>query len=226
MKIFIDSRIKHNNNAILFEKDYFCFLDEECFLGYVTHSEVILKNEDSSSCYSEDGFVPPVTSKVGHSDDSGFTPPVTTEVSDTQDIHPEMSSQQNILQQVLLLFVKADSGNNVISALEAEMKLSPKYADDLYIETMNLWVGTEKEFNEVVAPDFSHEDSKGDIPKLDFVIIQVQLHGDFEGYKMGANTIDRMKFFQQICNKELAITRISKRLNFTNSKGASISWEK
>ena len=226
MKLIIDSRIKHDSNAILLEKEYFCIFEEECTFGYTTHSEVILKNEDSSSRYKEDDFIPPVTSRGDQSDDSGFVPPVTSETTDTQVSHSHSFPQQNNLHQVLLLFVKADSGNNIITALKSEMKLSPKYSDDLYIETMNLWVGTEKEFDTNFAVDFSHEDSKGDIPKLDFVILKIQLHGEFNGYKMGASSVDRMNFFKQICEKELTVSRISGRLNFTNSKGASLSWEK
>lgn len=226
MKWIIDSRIKHDSNAILLEKEYFCIFEEECTFGYATHSEVILKNEDSSSRYKEDNFVPPVTSRDDQSDDSGFVPPVNTETTDTQVSHSHSFPQQNNLHQVLLLFVKADSGNNIITALKSEMKLSSKYSDDLYIETMNLWVGTEKEFDTHFAVDFSQEDSKGDIPKLDFVILQIQLYGDFNGYKKGDSSVERINFFKQICDKKLTVSRISRRLNFTNSKGASISWEK
>ncbi len=226
MKWIIDSHIKHDNNAILLEKKYFCIFEKECTFGYATYSEVILKNEDSHSRYKEDNFIPPEAPRGDQSNDSGFIPPVTSEPTDTQVSHSHIFSQQDNHRQVLLLFVKADSGNNIITALKSEMKLSPKYSDDLYIETMNLWVGTEKEFNTNFATDFSHEDSKGDIPKLDFIILQIQLHGDFKGYKMGASSVERMNFFKQICEKELTISRISRRLNFTNSKGASLSWEK
>lgn len=226
MKWIIDSRIKHDCNAILLEKEYFCIFEEECTFGYATHSEVILKNEDSPSRYKEDNFIHPVTSKDDQSDDSGFVPPATSETTNTQVSHSHSFSRQNNLLQVLLLFVKADSGNNIITALKSEMKLSPKYSDDLYIETMNLWVGNEDEFNTNFAPDFSLEDSKGDIPKLDFFILQIHLHGDFHGYRMGDSSIERMDFFKQICEKELTISGISNRLNFSISKGASLSWEK
>lgn len=91
---------------------------------------------------------------------------------------------------------------------------------------MNLWVGSKKQFDENIVSDFSLADSKGEIPKLDFVIIQIQLCDNFSGYQKGASSIDRMNFLKHICDKELSIVRFSNRLNFENSKGASFSWEK
>lgn len=226
MKWLKDSHIKHEHDAILLEKEYFCILDKECMFGYATRSEVILKNGNSSSHFTEDTFVPPVNTWEHKNTDSQFVPPV----NDDEDPHTDSSSFTGVskreVQNVLLLFVKADSGSSIITTLKSEMKLSPKYVDDLYLETMNLWVGTKESFNRDFASDFSLDNHKGDIPKLEFVIIQVQFVGNFKGYHKGANSMERMEFFKQICKAELPIVRLSNRLNFSNSPGASLSWIK
>ena len=63
MKLIIDARIKHDGNATLLEKKYFCIFEKECVFGCVSHSEVISKNEDSPSRYKENHFIPPATSR-------------------------------------------------------------------------------------------------------------------------------------------------------------------
>lgn len=209
MKWQIDSHVKHENNVVLLEKKYFCILEEECTLGYATHTEVILKNNSSSNRCSDDNFVPPVNSQEPKNNDFGFIPPVNDDANTMPHNQIVSTNVGHDVQQVLLLFVKADSGNSIISDLKSEMKLSPRYSDELYLETMNLWVGTRKQFDEKMASDFSHVESKGDVPKLDFVIIQLQLHKDCQGYQQGASSIERINFFKHICNQELSIVRFS-----------------
>lgn len=226
MKWIIDSHIKHEDNKTLLVNRYFCLLDRKCILGYTKHSEVICRNERTTSSSSIDTFISPINSQENKYVDTSFVPPIKDD--SIEDIsYPSNSEVTKYgIQNILLLFVKADSGNNIISALKSKMKLSPIYFDNLYLETMNLWVGSKKQFDENIVSDFSLADSKGEIPKLDFVIIQIQLCDNFSGYQKGASSIDRMNFLKHICDKELSIARFSNRLNFENSKGASFSWEK
>lgn len=215
---------KHKKDTIFFEKEYFGILENECSLGFVTKSEMICKENNSSDCSSKDSFVPPFSESSHDSQDSSFVPPV----GDNMDARSEMlgKTTKDDEQQVLLLFVKADSGSSIITSLKSEMKLSSKYSDDLYLETMNLWAGTQDQFEEEIISDFSLAESKGDIPKLDFVIMQIKLCDKFQGYQIEASSAERMEFFKHICEKGCPIVRISNRLNFGNSRGASMSWEK
>lgn len=226
MKWIIDSHIKHEDNATLLVNRYFCLLEKKCILGYTKHSEVIYRNEKTTSSSSVDTFISPINSQENNSDDSSFVPPIKDDSVDDISYPSNSEVTKYGIEKVLLLFVKADSGSNIISALKSKMKLLPNYFDNLYLETMNLWVGSKKQFDEEIVSDFSLADSKGEIPKLDFVIIQIQLCDNFSGYQKGANNIDRMDFLKHICDKELSIVRFSNRLNFENSKGASLSWEK
>ena len=104
--------------------------------------------------------------------------------------------------------------------------MSENHSDELYLNTMNIWVGAERDFNDKIESDFSLNESKGDIPQLDFVILQILLPDNIPGYQIGLSSGERIDFFNIICENELPIIRFSNRLNFSVSNGARLSWEK
>lgn len=208
MKILLNSTLKETSQKIILEKEYFCILDHSTLLGIKKECDNIDKPL----------YTPP--------SDPPFITPVYIEEEEPVASQPR-SDKKNFLKQdiILVLFVKASAGFNLLKQIKEQGALSPECADELYLHTMNLWVGDQSSFDKYIYPDFNMIEQHSNIPTLDYVMVQTYLPKKYSGFEKDAKSVDRIRFINEICFDRLPIIKISKRLNFS-SKASEYAWEK
>lgn len=155
------------------------------------------------------------TSRSGSSEytpQTSYTPPVQQPKSKTDDI--------------LILFVKAEGGSNLLREIEGNMLLHSEQSEDLYLNVTNIWMGTTEDFNTFFASCFNQKESRGDSPLLDFVLLKIDLRVQYGGLRKGKSSIERMNAIGKLCDDNVRISQISKRLNYGLLSGKELIWEK
>lgn len=153
-------------------------------------------------------------------------------------IHREDSSQKitkanretyGSVPEVLLLFLKAD--DPLIQKVRNLKKLNSEndesLPEELYMNTLNLWQGSEYEFKTRFSESFNNPEKRGVTPSLDFVIVKIGIKKNYLGFRKGqVSPIDRMEGFKQLCEDKVEILAFSNRQNFENTNLGNFTWEK
>lgn len=127
---------------------------------------------------------------------------------------------------ILILFVKAKSGDNLLREITGNMQLNSEQSEDLYLNVINIWMGSTEDFNTFFASCFNQKESLGDSALLDFVMLKIDLIVQYDGLHKGKNSIERMNSIEKLCDDNTHISQISKRLNFDVLPAKNLIWEK
>lgn len=127
---------------------------------------------------------------------------------------------------ILVLFVKADSGKELLKKLSVTERLSSDISEELYLNIMNLWMGSFMDFHNHFADPFKSTESRGTTPALDFVMLKIDLQLQYGGLRKGKSNIERMNAFEKLCEDNTRISQISKRLSFDTVSVNDLIWEK
>lgn len=148
-------------------------------------------------------------------------------------VHTPQTSYTSPVQQpkpktddILLLFVKAENGGNLLREISSTMQLHSEQSEDLYLNVINIWMGTAEDFNTFFASSFNQRESRGDSALLDFVILKIDLPVQYGGLRKGKSSIERMNAIGKLCDDNVRISQISKRLNFGVLSAKDLIWEK
>ncbi len=128
--------------------------------------------------------------------------------------------------EVLVLFVKADAGEDLLKKLSVTWQLSSEMSEDLYLNTMNIWMGSSINFHNQFTDAFNSAESKGATAALDFVMLKIDLKLQYGGLRKGKGNIERMNAIEKLCEDNARISQISKRLNFDVVPVSDFIWEK
>lgn len=127
---------------------------------------------------------------------------------------------------VLVLLVKADAGEELLKKLSVTGQLSSEMSEDLYLNIMNLWMGSSSDFHNHFNDAFNSAESKGATAALDFVMLKIDLQLQYGGLRKGKSNIERMNAIEKLCEDNTSISQISKRLNFDVVPISDFIWEK
>ena len=86
---------------------------------------------------------------------------------------------------VLVLLVKADAGEELLKKLSVTGQLSSEMSEDLYLNIMNLWMGSSLDFHNHFSDAFNSAESKGATAALDFVMLKIDLQLQYGGLRKG-----------------------------------------
>lgn len=128
--------------------------------------------------------------------------------------------------EVLVLFVKADAGEGLLKKLSVTWQLSSEMSEDLYLNTMNLWMGSSVDFRNQFTDAFNSAESKGATAALDFVMLKIDLKLQYGGLRKGKGNIERMNAIEKLCEDNARISQISNRLSFDAVPVSDFIWEK
>lgn len=127
---------------------------------------------------------------------------------------------------VLVLLVKADAGEELLKKLSVTRQLSSEMSEDLYLNIMNLWMGSSLDFHNHFSDAFNSAESKGATAALDFVMLKIDLQLQYGGLRKGKSNIERMNAIEKLCEDNTCISQISKRLSFDVVPISDFIWEK
>lgn len=136
------------------------------------------------------------------------------------------SVQQPQKDDVLILFVKADGGDKLLREIANSQQLQSDLSEDLYLNVINIWMGTTADFNRLFANCFVLRESRGNSAPLDFVMIKIDLQFQYGGLRKGKSSIERMNAIGKLCDDNVRISQISNRLNFGVLAAKDHIWEK
>jgi len=133
---------------------------------------------------------------------------------------------EEIYDDVLVLFVKADAGKELLKKLSVVGHLSGDVSEELYLNIMNLWMGSSVDFHNHFADAFSSAENRGSTTALDFVMLKIDLQLQYGGLRKGKGSIERMNAIEKLCDDNACISQISKRLSFDVAPVNDFIWEK
>ena len=119
----------------------------------------------------------------------------------------------------LVLIIKADGASTLIERVLKTMHLQPGDEADLFINTMKMWNGTSQEFEKSnLSREFYREEATDSFVKeYDYFAIRFKLPYNYKGAQKNADSYERTNFFKQICEDQVDLIAISKRLCFDDS---------
>ena len=146
--------------------------------------------------------------------------------SSTENAHSQKRTWEETHDDTLVLFVKADAGEDLLKKLSIDRQLSSNVSEELYLNTMNLWMGSFIDFHNHFADSFNFVESRGTTPTLDFVMLKIDLQLQYGGLRKGKGNIERMNAIEKLCEDNTRISQISKRLSFDTISVNDLIWEK
>lgn len=139
---------------------------------------------------------------------------------------PSRDTWEKTRDDVLVLFVKADSGEELLKKLSITGQLSSEVSEELYLNIMNLWMGSLMDFHNYFADSFNSAENRGTTSALDFVMLKIDLQLQYGGLRKGKGSIERMNAIEKLCEDNTHISQISKRLSFDTVSVNDLIWEK
>lgn len=127
---------------------------------------------------------------------------------------------------VLVLLLKAEVGEELLKKLSVTRQLNSEMSEDLYLNIMNLWMGSSVDFHKHFGDAFNLAESKGATAALDFVMLKIDLKLQYGGLRKGKGNIERMNAIEKLCEDNTRISQISKRLSFDTVPISDFIWEK
>lgn len=124
-----------------------------------------------------------------------------------------------VTKDCLVLIIKADGASTLIERVLKTMHLQPGDEADLFINTMKMWNGTSQEFEKSnLSREFYREEATDSFVKeYDYFAIRFKLPYNYKGAQKNADSYERTNFFKQICEDQVDLIAISKRLCFDDS---------
>lgn len=157
--------------------------------------------------------------RASQSTSSVYNTPQTDYTSSVQQSKPKTDD-------ILILFVKAESGSKLLKEITNTMQLHSEQSEDLYLNVINIWMGSAEDFNTNFANSFNQKESRGDSALLDFVMLKIDLRVQYGGLRKGKSSIERMNAIGKLCDDNASISQISNRLNFGVFPANNLIWEK
>ncbi|MBO5698895.1 MAG: hypothetical protein J6R79_02690 [Bacteroidaceae bacterium] len=142
------------------------------------------------------------------------------------DYTPQVQQPKPQIDDILVLFVKAESGSNLLREIAANMQLHREQSEDLYLNVINIWMGSTKDFNTFFASSFNQKENRGESALLDFVMLKIDLQIQYAGLRKGNTSIERINAIGKLCDDNVCISQISQRLNFGVFPANNLIWEK
>ena len=132
---------------------------------------------------------------------------------------------------VLLLFIKSDAGASFVRKFSELTFLNSEndenLAEELFLNTFNLWKGTQSQFGKIFANIIDAPETSGTISSLDFYIVKLKIKREYSEFRKGnVSPIERMNGFNKICEDKVEIVGISKKQTFENSEIGAYTWSK
>lgn len=140
--------------------------------------------------------------------------------------NPSKETWKKTHDDVLVLFVKAGAGEELLKKLSIAGQLSGDVSEELYLNIMNLWMGSFMDFHDHFADSFNSAESRGATPALDFVMLKIDLQLQYGGLRKGKGSIERINAIEKLCEDNTRISQISKRLSFDSVPVNDFIWEK
>lgn len=137
-------------------------------------------------------------------------------LSQNSDFPYKEPAQRKELLQVLILFIKADRGSKLLSKMSQANSLYPEAVNDLYINTMKMWIGTEQEYaKSFIKNEFKRIATDENTAKeYDYIAVRLKLNKAYAGSSVNADSYERNQFFKAICEDCIPCIEFSKRLSF------------
>lgn len=121
-----------------------------------------------------------------------------------------------LTKDCLVLIIKADGASSLIERVLKIRHLQPGDEADLFINTMKMWNGTTEEFEKsILSREFYREEATDSfIKEFDYYAIRFKLPYNYKGAQKDSDSYERSSFFKQICEDQVDLMAISKRLCF------------
>lgn len=134
-------------------------------------------------------------------------------------------------EDVLLLFIKSDAGASFVQKISNITFLNSEndenLSEELFLNTFNLWKGTQSQFSEIFSNIIDAPETTGTISSLDFYIVKLKINKEYNEFRSGnVSPIERMDGFNRLCQDKVEIIGISKKQTFENSTMGSHTWSK
>lgn len=134
-------------------------------------------------------------------------------------------------EDVLLLFIKSDAGASFVQKISNLTFLNSEndenLSEELFLNTFNLWKGTQSQFSKVFSNIIDTPETTGTISSLDFYIVKLKINKEYNEFRCGnVSPIERMDGFSRLCQDKVEIIGISKKQTFENSTMGSHTWSK
>lgn len=134
-------------------------------------------------------------------------------------IDSSICNENSTIKDCLILIVKADGASSLIDRLLKTHYLQIGDEGDLFINTMKMWNGTSKDFeNSNLVKEFYREDCSDSFAKeYDYYVLRFKLLINYSGTQRNSDSYERSCFFKQICEDRVELLTISKRLSFDDN---------
>lgn len=121
------------------------------------------------------------------------------------------------IEDVLVIYMKADRGLAMLKELEVSHCLMPSWGETLTSETMKMWLGTSDEYAKMsIGQVFLLPENASTMGKeYDFIACKFKLQKQYVGGHINDDSFYRHEFFNQVCADRAECVQMSKRQALT-----------